>query len=71
MAKHLMTTDELKARIYTLRQAKAFLKPEAKQWRAERRLYDEVAMELADIRGAYYARPDRSGSFIREDAGLS
>jgi hypothetical protein len=71
MAKHLMTTDELKARIYTLRQAKAFLKPEAKQWRVERRIYDKVAMELADIRHAYYARPDRNGSFIKEDAGLS
>jgi hypothetical protein len=67
MSKHVMSTDDIKARIYNLRQVRLFLKPDAKLYRVESVAYDRVNHELADLRHIYYGRKDRDQSFVNRD----
>lgn len=67
LAKHTLTTEDIKARIYTMRQVRQFLKADAKLYRVESVAYDRVNHELADLRHIYYGRPDRDQAFVNRD----
>jgi len=69
MAKHVLTTEELKARIYNLRQVRRFLAadPATKETRIDKHMLERVSLELAEVRHFYYKRSDKSMMFVGQD----
>lgn len=69
MSKHVLTTDELKARIYNLRQVRRFLAadPATQQYRIDKHMLDRISLELAEVRHFYYQRANKDQFFIRQD----
>lgn len=69
MAKHVLTTPELRMRIRSLRSVMRMMNadPTYQQYRVEKKQMDQIRWELQDCRTTYYARPDKDQLFIASD----